>query len=249
MTLARHERRIPLSVRVVKRSIDLGFAVTGLALSAWLFPLVAIAIVLESPGPVFHRQRRVIAVRSRDAHGRLTFRELDMLKFRTMRVDAERDTGVVLAEADDPRVTRLGKLLRKTRLDELPQLWHVLRGEMSLVGPRPERPELLENLALAIPYFEERLHDCKPGITGFAQVNLGYAGHAPPSSEVAAFESTLVNPLHLSQAAGALADDMRMKLLFDVAYVASLERLSSYLPMELGIIVKTPWVMLRGLGR
>ncbi len=245
----RRERSIPLSVRVVKRAIDLAFAFIGLCVAVWLFPLIALAIVIESPGPVFHRQRRVIAVRSRDPHGRCTFQEFDMLKFRTMRVGAEETTGAVLAREDDPRVTRVGKLLRKTRLDELPQLWHVLRGDMSLVGPRPERPELLENLALAIPYFEERMHDCKPGITGYAQVNLGYAGHAPPGSAVAALEESLTNPLHLPAAEGSLADDMRMKLLFDIAYVAALEKLSSYLAMELTIIIKTPWVMLRGLGR
>ncbi len=236
-------------MRAVKRMIDLSFAVSGLVLAACLFPLIGVAIRLESPGPVFYRQRRVAELLSRDAHGRCRFREFDMLKFRTMRLDAEASTGAVLAEENDPRITRVGRFLRRTRLDELPQLFNVLSGDMSLVGPRPERPELLENLMLAIPFFEERMHDSKPGITGYAQVSLGYSGHVPAGSPVERFEAELVNPLHLDQAGGSLADDMRMKLLYDVAYVSALESFWSFLALELLIIAKTPWVMLRGVGR
>lgn len=166
-----------------------------------------------------------------------------------MRVDAETGRGAVLAEENDPRVTRMGRFLRRTRLDEVPQLWNVLKGEMSLVGPRPERPELLENLTLAIPFFEERMRDCKPGITGLAQISLTYTGRAPKGSRVAAIESTLTNPFGFDEARGALADDMRTKLLFDLAYVASLEHFSTFITTELGIIARTPLVMLRGLGR
>jgi lipopolysaccharide/colanic/teichoic acid biosynthesis glycosyltransferase len=166
-----------------------------------------------------------------------------------MRPDAEKLSGAVLAGENDPRITRVGRLLRKTRLDELPQLFNVFKGDMSLVGPRPERPELLENLALAIPYFEERMHEAKPGITGFAQVSLGYLGQPLPGSEIELLQDSLVNPLHVEGAGGAVADDMRIKLLFDLAYVASLERIDTYLAMELLVIFKTPWVMLRGLGR
>ena len=111
-----------------------------------------------------------------------------MLKFRSMRPDAERLTGVVVASKDDPRITKVGKFLRKTRLDELPQFLNVLLGEMSIVGPRPERPELAEQLAMAIPYFEERMRDVKPGITGLAQINLGYTGKPYPDSQLAKFE-------------------------------------------------------------
>ena len=240
---------IPVSVRIVKRAVDLLAASVGLLVFALAFPFIALAIHLDSPGPLFYRQRRAGALKTATDAARFTFSEFDMLKFRTMHVNAEARTGPVLAEENDPRVTRIGRILRKTRLDELPQLWNVLKGDMSLVGPRPERPELLENLALAIPFFEERMRDCKPGITGLAQVSLSYSGHAPEGGFLAAYEDTLTNPFRFELARGALADDMRTKLLLDLAYVVSLERFSSFLRTELGIIFKTPWVMLRGLGR
>ena len=238
-----------LTVLAVKRIIDLFFAAFGLAVGAPVFALLALAVRLDSPGPVLFRQRRAALLLGRDASGRPRFAEFDMVKFRTMRVDAEKMTGPVLAQENDPRITRVGRFLRKSRLDELPQLWNVLVGDMSLVGPRPERPELLANLALAIPFFEERMRDAKPGITGLAQVSLSYSGHAPAGSEVAALEGSLLNPFRLPGTEGSLADDMRTKLLFDLAYVASLENFWRFLAMELLIIVKTPWVMLRGLGR
>ncbi len=240
---------IPLLVRTTKRCIDLLFAVVGLTMAVWLFPLIALAIYIDSPGPIFYRQRRAGGLRSRDPHGRCAFVEFDMMKFRTMHVNAEQHTGAVLASQDDPRVTRVGRFLRKTRLDELPQIWNVLKGEMALVGPRPERPELFENLALAIPYFEERMRDCKPGITGLAQVSLGYSGHAPSGTAIASLATTLTNPFRLSLADGSIADDMRLKLMFDLAYVAALEKVSTFLFIELWVIVKTPWVMARGVGR
>ena len=176
------------------------------------------------------------------------FGQFEMLKFRTMRVDAER-CGAVLAAEHDPRVTRVGNFLRKTRLDEIPQFWNVLVGDMSVVGPRPERPELLENLTRAVPFFEERMRGAKPGITGLAQVSLSYSGRAPAGSPVAALDATLINPFHLTGAEGSLADDMRTKLLFDLAYVATLEHFFTFLSTELTILVRTPWVMVRGLGR
>lgn len=233
----------------MKRALDIFVAGVGLLLGSPLFALIAVAIRLDSPGPILYRQRRAGALEGRGPDGRARFASFEMLKFRSMRVDAEKFTGAVLAEENDPRVTRVGRFLRKTRLDELPQLYNVLMGDMSMVGPRPERPELLENLTLAIPFFEERMRGAKPGITGLAQVSLTYSGRAPEGSEVAALDSSLVNPFDLAGAEGSLADDMRTKLLFDLAYVAALERFSSFLIVELGILIKTPWVMVRGLGR
>jgi lipopolysaccharide/colanic/teichoic acid biosynthesis glycosyltransferase len=180
---------------------------------------------------------------------RFRFREFHMHKFRTMQVDAEKKTGVVIAAQGDPRITKVGAFLRKTRLDELPQFWDVLRGEMSIVGPRPERPELLEQLAFAIPFFEERMRDVKPGITGLAQVSLGYTGSIPPGSEIEKLAGALQNPYDLEEAKGAVADDMRIKLLYDLAYTTSLEHFKTYLQTELGVIFKTPMVMIRAVGR
>lgn len=236
------------SVRFVKRAIDIAGAAVGLALTAPLMPLIAAAIYVESPGPVLFRQRRAGSLKSVSTRGgkkHIAFDEFDMHKFRTMIMDAEKHTGVVVAGADDPRITKVGRFLRKSRLDELPQFWDVLRGKMSLVGPRPERPELLEQLSYAIPLFEERMRDVKPGITGLAQISLGYTGAIPEGSEIGKLASTLQNPWDLEETKGSLADDMRIKLLYDLAYTASLEHFDTFLRTELGIIFKTPLVMLK----
>jgi lipopolysaccharide/colanic/teichoic acid biosynthesis glycosyltransferase len=233
----------------VKRGLDVVAAILGLLVMAAVVPFLMLAIRLDSRGPMLYRQKRAGSISGRDGRGRCKFVSFDMLKFRSMRVDAEAQTGAILSTENDPRVTRVGRFMRKSRLDELPQLWNVLVGDMSLVGPRPERPELLENLALAIPFFEERMRDCKPGITGLAQVSLGYTGRAPRGSAVEQMAYCLVNPLRLPNADGSQADDMRTKLLFDLAYVASLEHFRTFIVTELAIILKTPWVMVRGLGR
>jgi lipopolysaccharide/colanic/teichoic acid biosynthesis glycosyltransferase len=239
-------------VKIAKRIIDLVASACGLLLALPLFPLVALAVKLDSAGPVFYRQRRagaLVGVDRRNGRPAFTFVEFQMPKFRTMCVDAEKGTGAVIAQKGDPRVTRVGKFLRKSRLDELPQLWSIFRGHMSLVGPRPERPELMNDLALAIPLFEERMRGVKPGLTGFAQINLGYAGDPIPGTQIAQLQAALTNPFKVEGAEGALADDMRIKLLYDLAYGAVLEDLGAYLVTELEIILKTPLVMLRGVGR
>lgn len=235
-------------VRVLKRVVDVAGAAVGLAITAPLYVPIAVAIKLESRGPIFYVQRRAGHLAC-DDDGSPRWVEFDMIKFRTMRPDAERGTGAVIASKGDPRVTRVGRFLRATRLDEIPQFWNVLRGDMSIVGPRPERTELLVNLTAAIPYFEERTREIKPGITGLAQVSLGYAGEVTDGTEVAQLRPTLTNPFELPEAEGALADDMRLKLLFDLAYAAALEGFWSYLRMEATIVARTPWVMVTGRGR
>jgi lipopolysaccharide/colanic/teichoic acid biosynthesis glycosyltransferase len=235
------------AVRILKRLVDVAGATAGLALTLPFYVPIATAILAESPGPLFYVQRR--AGRMIDGPHGMRWVEFDMYKFRSMRVDAERGTGAVLAQAGDPRVTKVGRFLRATRLDELPQFWNVLRGDMSLVGPRPERPELLRDLAMAIPFFEERTRGVKPGLTGLAQVLLGYSGAADPESEVAKLRETLTNPFHLPEAEGALADDMRLKLMFDLGYAAALEDFWSYVRLEAWILVKTPIVMAKSRGR
>ncbi len=242
------------SVRVVKRLIDVAGSLLGLAITAPFFPLIAAAVYLDSPGTIFIRQRRAgQLVRTSDDSSSEEddspkFREFSMLKFRSMRPDAEELTGPVLASEDDPRVTRVGRFLRKTRIDEVPQFINVFLGDMSIVGPRPERPELAQQLAHAIPYFEERMRDVKPGITGLAQVTLGYSGKPPPGSELDLFEHDLTNPFKVDGAEDALADHMRMKLLYDLAYTAAMEDLRTFVQLEVSVLLRTPLVMLRGGG-
>lgn len=147
----------------VKCGMDFVLAVVGLLLSLPVFALIALLIRLDSPGPVFYRQERL-------GQGGKTFW---LIKFRSMRQDAERETGPVWAGDGDTRVTRVGRFLRRTRLDEVPQLINILRSEMSMVGPRPERPAFVRELQEKIPLFLYRLA-VKPGITGWAQVNYRY---------------------------------------------------------------------------
>jgi lipopolysaccharide/colanic/teichoic acid biosynthesis glycosyltransferase/glycosyltransferase involved in cell wall biosynthesis len=207
--------RPPLSVRAAKRSLDLVAATAGVVLTAPFIAIIAVAIKLDSPGTIFYRQDRTRW--SRDGTP-VTFY---MLKFRTMCQQAEAASGPVWAKKNDPRVTRLGRFLRKHRLDELPQLFNILIGEMTLVGPRPERPSIVAALSKQVPGYGERLAAVRPGVTGWAQVQCGY-------------DTTF--------------DGVGDKVLHDLAYVAHLYRFSSYLRMELRVLLRTVSVVWYGKG-
>jgi sugar transferase (PEP-CTERM system associated) len=157
---------------VVRRAISIVISLTGLVLALPLFPLIMLAIRLDSQGPVFYTQTRV------GKAGRV----FNVVKFRTMRLDAEAASGPQWAGDNDPRVTRVGRFLRSSRLDEIPQLWCVLKGDMAFVGPRPERPEFIEWLSKEIPYYGVR-HMVRPGLTGWAQVKYKYGSTVEDSRE------------------------------------------------------------------
>jgi exopolysaccharide biosynthesis polyprenyl glycosylphosphotransferase len=157
---------------IYKRLASIAVSTVGLVLCLPMLPFVALAIKLSSPGPLLYHQKRV----GRD----------DTIfychKFRTMRADAEADTGPTWAGDEDPRITSVGRFLRTTRLDEIPQLWNVLKGDMSLVGPRPERPEFIEWLKQEIPFYNLR-HTVRPGITGWAQIRYKYGNSVEHTKE------------------------------------------------------------------
>ncbi len=161
-----------------KRVVDVIAALALAVPTLVITPFVALAMRILSPGPLFYRQLR-------SGRGGVPF---SIVKFRTMGVDAEKHTGAVWAAKDDPRVTSLGRFLRSSRLDELPQLWNILRGDMSLVGPRAERPEIDARMAAAVPFYMER-YLIKPGLSGWAQINYPYV--ASPQDAVRRLEHDL----------------------------------------------------------
>jgi sugar transferase (PEP-CTERM system associated) len=157
---------------LTRRTISVCISSIGLILAAPLFPIIMLLIRLDSKGPVFYSQTRV-------GKGGKVFR---VVKFRTMRVDAEDGSGPKWAGDNDPRITRVGKFLRSSRLDEIPQLWCVLKGDMAFVGPRPERPEFVDWLAREIPYYRVR-NIVRPGLTGWAQVKYKYGSTVEDARE------------------------------------------------------------------
>ena len=198
------------SIWLAKRIFDFLCAVIGLLMLSPILPAIALAIKLDSKGPIFYKQLRV----GKSTPEQMMFFEI--IKFRTMYVDAETRTGAVWATENDPRITPVGRFLRKTRLDEIPQLFNVIRGDMSLIGPRPERPSFYNKLETAIPYFADRTYGVMPGITGLAQVNQGY---------------------------DTCIDDVRRKVGFDHSYALSLRSLKSWILMDISIITKIVFIM------
>ena len=178
-----HGFNVKASQQIVRRIVSILVSFTGLMMCLPFIPFIMLAVRLSSPGPIFFKQTRV------GLSGRL----FSVIKFRTMSENAEAG-GATWATKDDPRVTPLGRFMRKTRLDEIPQLWNVLRGEMGFVGPRPERPEFVKWLDAEIPFYELR-HIIRPGITGWAQVRYRY---------------------------GASLEETRRKLEYDLYYVKHL---------------------------
>jgi sugar transferase (PEP-CTERM system associated) len=173
--------RLGSTLLFTRRILSVIISLLGLTLALPLFPLIALAIRLDSKGPVFYTQARV------GKAGRV----FKVVKFRTMRQDAEAANGPQWADDNDPRITRIGRFLRSSRLDEIPQLWCVLKGDMAFVGPRPERPEFVEWLSKEIPFYGVR-HMVRPGLTGWAQVKYKY---------------------------GSTVEDAREKLQYDLFYI------------------------------
>lgn len=203
------------AVRFGKRLFDLTTGSLLFIVFAIVLIPVAVAIKLDSRGPVFYRQLRV----GRQLPDRTDL--FHLIKFRTMRTDAEA-AGAAWATKGDPRVTRLGRFMRKTRIDELPQAMNVLRGEMSMMGPRPERPQFFAKLESSIPLYSERVFGVLPGITGLAQVRQGY-------------DETI--------------EDVRSKVGWDHAYAMKIETFWSWLKTDITIAADTAMVMIRGRGQ
>ena len=174
-------------VAAMKRMFDIVFAAVGLIAAAPLMLLVAIGMKWTMPGPVFYSQQRV------GKDGRL----FTIHKLRSMQIDAERRTGAVWSTQNDPRVTPIGRFLRRTRLDEVPQLWNVLKGDMSVVGPRPERPEFISELSKRIPFYGQR-HVVRPGLTGWAQVRHEYGSSVDDALQKLQYELYYIKHLSLA---------------------------------------------------
>ncbi len=194
-------RKTPV-IRLLKRLIDLAVATVALVVLLPVMALVALALKLSSRGPVLYHQERV----------GLEGRAFTVHKFRSMRPDAEAATGPVWASPDgDPRVTPVGRFLRRSRLDELPQLWNVIRGDMSMVGPRPERPAFVARLTEQIPYYGQR-HAVRPGLTGWAQVRYTYGASVEDALEKLQYDLFYIKNLSLTLDAFILASTIKTVL-------------------------------------
>jgi len=200
----------------LKRQLDIIVSGLALVLVAPILPIIALLIKLDSRGPILFRQMRV------GSYNKDRVELFEMIKFRSMYSDAEKSTGAVWAQKADPRITSIGLFLRKTRLDELPQLVNVLKGDMSIIGPRPERPGFYQMLEASIPFYADRTYGLRPGITGLAQVYQGY---------------------------DASIEDVRSKVAYDHSYALALNSIPGWLMTDLKIVFMTMWVVVRGRGQ
>ena len=203
------------TVKYGKRLFDILFSSLALLLLLPTVPLIALAIKLDSSGPVFYLQQRL----GKSQRGKKKL--FKIVKFRTMGTDAEKEGVALLAQKEDPRITRVGAFLRKTRLDETPQFINILLGDMSVVGPRPERPELTTSIDQKRPFFSERTYQVLPGLTGLAQVKQSYLSSV---------------------------NDIDQKLAFDHAYSLSITKPLSWLKTDLTIIIQTVFTVLKCNG-
>jgi sugar transferase (PEP-CTERM system associated) len=194
--------RLSRFLAVYKRLASILVSIVGLVLTLPLLPFVALAIKITSPGRLLYHQRRV-------GRNDVVFY---CHKFRTMRSDAEADTGPTWAGDEDPRITPVGRFLRTCRLDEIPQLWNVFKGEMSLVGPRPERPEFIELLQKEIPYYNLR-HTVRPGITGWAQIRYKYGSSVDDAREKLRYDLFYIKNMSLGLDAWIFFDTIKIILL------------------------------------
>ncbi|MDP2557397.1 sugar transferase [Photobacterium damselae subsp. piscicida] len=199
-----------------KRLCDIVLSLLGLGLTLPFWPLIALAIKFNSKGPVFYRQLRVGKIEQE------TVDLFEIIKFRTMYHSEKNQADLSWAKKADPRVTSVGRFLRDTRIDEIPQFINVLKGDMSLIGPRPERPELCGSLQNALPFYLERTAGLKPGLTGLAQVNHGY-------------DNTI--------------EDVKEKIGWDHAYAVTLGSPWQWLKMDIYILIKTIKIMLTRKGQ
>ena len=204
------------NIMIIKRCMDLIFSIVCLIITLPLLIVIAVLIKLTSKGDVLYVQQRVGKMNGDN------IKIFNMIKFRTMVTDAEASSGAVWATSNDNRLTAIGKILRKVRLDELPQFINVIKGDMSLIGPRPERPEIVIDLDKKIPFYSERTYEMTPGITGLAQVYQGY---------------------------DTCLDDVKTKIGYDFAYSLSLTNVHTWLLMDLKIIFKTIAIMILGRGQ
>jgi len=229
---------MPFSVDITKRLIDIFISVIVIGLFLPIGVIIAILIKIDSKGPVFYTQKRAARCLSYifyDENSPIGDDTFIMYKFRTMVEDAESLSGAVNASENDPRVTRIGKILRHTRLDEIPNFINVLLGDMSVVGPRADRIEIYNKVKDEFPNIFDRVKFAKPGITGASQIMLR-------SNGTLAHDTQLLDVIPKNELKKPV-NSFRYKLYYDFAYTVKLQSFWSFLKTDITIMLKTPYVM------